>query len=228
MKPSPAPALRIRGLLFSPGPDLDLGPFDLTVAEGEHVLIVGASGCGKTSLLRLVAGLERPREGSIDLFGTRASDGPRLLLAPEKRPVGMLFQEGALWPHMTAARTLEFVLRRRGVAREDRAGRIRELLATVELEGLEQRLPATLSGGEAQRLSLARALAGDPRLLLLDEPLGPLDTGLRTALMERLRDLEQSLGLTTLHVTHDPAEAAALADRVLHMDGGRLVEGEAG
>ncbi len=214
-----------RGLSFSPEPQAGsprprtLGPWDLSLASGEHVLVVGPSGCGKTSLLRLIAGLEHPREGTLELFGECVSDGPRLLLPPEQRPLGMLFQEGALWPHMSAARTLDFVLRRRtALDRKARAQRAAELLELVELTGFEERLPGTLSGGEAQRLSLARALAADPRLLLLDEPLGPLDSALRQSLLERLGALGEQLGLTTLHVTHDPGEAAGLASRILAMD----------
>jgi ABC-type Fe3+/spermidine/putrescine transport system ATPase subunit len=222
-----APAVAARGLEVRARAARLLGPLDFSLAEGEHLLVVGASGSGKTTLLRAVAGLARPAAGRIELFGRLASDGPRISIPPEERRVGMVFQGGALWPHMNARRTLEFVLRVRGRSRAEARRRAGELLGEVELAGFEERLPGTLSGGEAQRLALARALAVEPRLLLLDEPLGPLDHGLRGALIARLAALQARLGLTVLHVTHDPAEVAALATRTLALRGGRLDEAPA-
>jgi ABC-type Fe3+/spermidine/putrescine transport system ATPase subunit len=218
-----APALRLSGLEVRAGQTRLLGPVDLEVAAGEHVLLVGPSGSGKTTLLRAVAGLVRPAAGRVELFGQPASDGPRLTLQPERRELGLVFQGGALWPHLSARRTLEFVLRARGAARAEARRRAGELLERVELAGYEERMPGTLSGGEAQRLALARALAMDPRLLLLDEPLGPLDAELRGSLLARLGALQRDLGLTMLHVTHDPAEARAVASRTITLRDGRLV-----
>ena len=223
-----APALRLSGLEVRAGTTRLLGPVDLEVAAGEHVLLVGPSGSGKTTLLRAVAGLVRPAAGRVELFGEPASEGPRLMLPPERRELGLVFQGGALWPHMSARRTLEFVLRARGGARAEARRRASELLERVELAGYEERMPGTLSGGEAQRLALARALAMDPRLLLLDEPLGPLDAELRGALIARLGALQRELGLTVLHVTHDPAEARSIASRtVTLLRDGRLAPGAA-
>jgi ABC-type Fe3+/spermidine/putrescine transport system ATPase subunit len=199
-----------------------LGPLDLDVEAGMHVVVLGPSGCGKTTLLRVIAGLARPSEGTLRLAGSLASDGPRLLIPCERRAIGMLFQEGALWPHMSAARTLDFVLRYKGVERARRKQRIAELLELVELAGFERRKPGSLSGGEAQRLALARALAGDPRLLLLDEPLGPLDAVLRRELLARIDDIQRRQKLTMIHVTHDPEESRAYADRSLRLEAGRL------
>jgi len=196
------------------------GPLELRVEEGEHVLLVGPSGSGKTSLLRAVSGLVRPVRGRIELFGRTVSEGPRLLVRPEQRGIGYVFQGGALWPHMSARRTLEFVLRARGAARAEARARVAGLLEQVELGGYEERMPGTLSGGEAQRLALARALAMDPRLLLLDEPLGPLDAELRGELIARLGALQRELGLTVLHVTHEPAEAASVATRTVRIRAG--------
>jgi ABC-type Fe3+/spermidine/putrescine transport system ATPase subunit len=216
-------AVRCERLEVHAGPTRLLGPLDLEVARGEHLLLCGPSGCGKTTLLRAVAGLARPTAGRVLLEGRPVSDGPRELVAPQARGIGLLFQGGALWPHMSVARTLEFVLARAGVPRAERAPRRAELLEWVELTGYEARKPGTLSGGEAQRLALARALATRPRLLLLDEPLGPLDAELRGALLERLGRLHDELDLTVIHVTHDPQEASGIADREVRMRAGVIV-----
>lgn len=218
-------AIRIRGLEVRAGKRAILGPVDLDVPAGEHVLIVGPSGCGKTTLLRAIAGLAAPHAGRIELDGALADEGAKRHLPPARRGVGMLFQNGALWPHMRAARQLRFVLRARGLGYGARRKRAKELLSLVELEGFDRRTPGTLSGGEAQRLALARALASDPRILLLDEPLGPLDAELRASLLARLVALRDELGLTVLHVTHDPAGARDVAHRVLRMRDG-AIEGD--
>ena len=196
----------------------------LEVAEREHLLVVGPSGSGKTTLLRTIAGLAVPSSGELSLFGAKASEGSRVLVPAERRRIGFLFQNGALWPHMSAARQIEFVLEQAGIAARERARRASELLEWVELRGFEQRMPATLSGGEAQRVALARALAVEPKLLLLDEPLGPLDFELRSALLAKLGELQQRLGLTIVHVTHAPDEARAIATRTLRLRGGRIEE----
>ncbi len=216
-------AIELRGVSVRAGDRTILDIVDLAVAEREHLLLVGPSGCGKTTLLRAIAGLVRPASGRLELFGRLASDGPRLALAPEQRGVGMLFQGGALWPHMNARKQLEFVLACARTPREQWRGRVSELLEWVELGGYGERLPATLSGGEAQRLALARAIAASPRLLLLDEPLGPLDEDLRLSLLAKLHELHQRLGLTVIHVTHAPNEARNCATRTVRMRAGRIV-----
>ncbi len=221
-------AIELRGVLVKVGRKAILGPVDLTVDKGEHVTVVGPSGCGKTTLLRVVAGLARMRKGRVSLAGRAVSEGARLLVPPERREIGMLFQGSALWPHMNARATLEFVLKSRGVPRGERHRTASELLSLVELGGFERRKPGSLSGGEAQRLALARALAGDPQLLLLDEPLGPLDAELRGELLARIDEIQKSRELTLLHVTHDPAESRAFSTRTLTMNEGQIVpEGEA-
>jgi ABC-type Fe3+/spermidine/putrescine transport system ATPase subunit len=206
-------AVRAEGRLLLDGVTFSL-------ERGEHALLVGPSGAGKTTLLRAIAGLVAPYRGEVRLFGVPASEPGRVLLAPAERGIGMLFQGAALWPHMSARGTLEFVLARRGVARGARRAKAEELLALCDLAGFAERRAATLSGGEAQRLGLARALAAEPRILLLDEPLGPLDAPRRGALLDRLHELQRRLGLTVLHVTHDPEEAGRVADRTLTLPTG--------
>jgi len=216
-------AIELRGLTVElPGGGRAVGPIDLEVPRGEHVLLIGPSGCGKTTLLRAVAGLVAPTAGTVSLFGTLASEPGRVRVRPEARGVGMLFQGGALWPHMSVRRTLAFVLRVSGGRATSE--RVAELLSWVRLDGMQERMPSTLSGGEKQRLALARALAGDPRVLLLDEPLGSLHAELRADLLDMLARLHDKLGWTTLHVTHDPDEASVYTARVLRMADGRLVD----
>lgn len=221
--------LALRGLVVELGRGEErrraLGPLDLDVRAGEHLLVAGRSGAGKTTLLRVIAGLVRASAGTVAIGG-RVVEGSGRPVPPQERGVGMLFQGGALWPHMSVARTLAFVLARRGIPRAERPRRAAELVELCELAGLERRRPAELSGGEAQRLALARALAMQPRVLLLDEPLGALDQELRATLLARLAEAHRRLALTTLHVTHAPAEALAVADRVLRLADGRLLEDE--
>lgn len=218
-------AVHARDLICSHRGGLELGPLSFEIPEGSWTRIIGPSGCGKTTLLRLIAGLMAPRAGELDLFGAPASRGSRVLMAPERRGIGMVFQgAGAgLWPHLNAQATLEFVYACRGLARAERSRRARELLARMQLDGKQERRPGELSGGEAARLALARALAGEPRLLLLDEPLGALDGALRAEMIRILTGLHAAGGLTILHVTHDPDELDGLAGKTLRLEQGRLV-----
>ncbi|WP_148613566.1 ABC transporter ATP-binding protein [Nocardioides rubriscoriae] len=190
------------------------------VPDGSVVAVLGPSGCGKSTLLRAVAGLERPRAGTISWDGVDLGGTPT-----HKRGFALMFQEGQLFGHLTVARNVGYALRlRRPRRRAADAERVASLLGLVGLEGYADRLPATLSGGERQRVALARSLAADPRLLLLDEPLSALDAGLRERLAGDLHDILRAAGTTTLVVTHDQEEAFALADRLVVMRDGRIVQ----
>jgi thiamine transport system ATP-binding protein len=191
----------------------------LEVAEGEVVTVLGPSGSGKSTLLRVVAGLQRPDSGRVLLDGKDLSSVPA-----HRRGIGLVFQDHALFHHRDVWGNVAFGLRMRGDSRERIEQRVRECLELVGLDGLERRSVATLSGGEQQRVALTRALAPEPRVLLLDEPLGSLDRRLRDRLLEDLIGIFDRLRVTALHVTHDRAEAFALGDRVVVMRDGRIVQ----
>jgi ABC-type Fe3+/spermidine/putrescine transport system ATPase subunit len=193
------------------------------VAAGETVAILGPSGCGKTTLLRLVAGLDVPDSGEISLGGTRVAGPNRSIVPPYRRGIGFVFQDLALWPHLTVRRHLDFVLESARIPRDERAARAHEALRLVRIEPMANRYPHELSGGEQQRVALARALVGQPRMLLLDEPLSSLDPELRRALRAELAGLTVALSVTAVYVTHDREDASALADRVMEMREGRIV-----
>ncbi len=191
----------------------------LDVGEGEVVTVLGPSGSGKSTLLRVIAGLQRRDSGRVLLDGEDISSVP-----PHRRGIGLVFQDHALFHHRDVAGNVAFGLRMRGEAKDEVGRRVRELLDLVGLAGFERRSVATLSGGEQQRVALARALAPEPRVLLLDEPLGSLDRLLRDRLLEDLARLFEELRVTALYVTHDHAEAFALGDRVAIMRTGRVVQ----
>jgi iron(III) transport system ATP-binding protein len=197
----------------------------LEVGRGECVVVLGPSGSGKTTLLRLLAGLEAPDEGTIELFGERVAE-PGRSVAPERRGVGMVFQDLALWPGKSVLDHVLFSIRRGrlGPSKAEERDRARRALEMLRLPGREKDLPHELSGGEAQRLALARAVAAAPRLLLLDEPLGSLDAPLRAVLGEEILRLRGATGATVVLVTHDRGEAYALGDRVAVMERGRILQ----
>jgi ABC-type Fe3+/spermidine/putrescine transport system ATPase subunit len=213
VSPPPVVAFRSVGKRFGQISALDDVSFD--VAPGECVALLGPSGCGKTTTLRILAGFETPDRGAIAIGGRDMRGVPTF-----ERPIGLVFQDYALFPHMSVAENVDYGLKRRGVPRAERAERRAEVLRLVRLTGLEERRPAELSGGQQQRVALARALAPRPALLLLDEPLSNLDARLRQDLRQELRAILQSAGTTTLMVTHDQEEALAMADRVVLMNGG--------
>ena len=213
------PLLRAEALTKRFGATLALDALDLDIAEGEFFALLGGSGSGKSTLLRLIAGFETPDSGRLLLDGQDISTTP-----PWARPVNMMFQSYALFPHMTVADNVAYGLRRAGVPRRDIAARVGAALAMVGLDGFDRRRPHQLSGGQRQRVALARSLVMRPRLLLLDEPLGALDAGLRERTGFELRALQRETGAAFVMVTHDQEEALALADRVALLDGGRIAQ----
>lgn len=216
------PAVDIRNVRkrFATHQALDGVTFE--VASRQCVVILGPSGCGKTTLLRLIAGLDVPDTGEIWLNGVQVASPGRSLLAPHSRGIGFVFQDLALWPHLTVGQSLQFVLDSQRVPRSEQDRRIQEALKLVRIDGFAGRYPHELSGGEQQRVALARALVGKPRLLLLDEPLSSLDAELRSAMRTELTRLRQELAVTTVYVTHDREDATVLADCMIEMRAGRI------
>lgn len=191
----------------------------LAIEEGEFFALVGPSGSGKTTLLRLVAGFAEPTSGIILIMGNTVQHLP-----PYKRDIGMVFQNYALFPHMSVYENIAFGLKVRHLPQSETESRVKALLELVRLPGMEDRRPQQLSGGQQQRVALARALATQPRLLLLDEPLGALDKKLRTAMQVELRQIQREVGITTVFVTHDQEEALTLSDRIAVINEGRIVQ----
>jgi ABC-type Fe3+/spermidine/putrescine transport system ATPase subunit len=223
-----SPFVDVRDVTKRHGRQAVVNAVSLQVYAGESIVIVGPSGSGKTTLLRIIAGLETPDEGEVWLEGQCVSARRRIVVPPYQRGLGFVFQDLALWPHMTIAQHLEFVLRAGSAPRSERQTRIRDALTRTRIDVLAERYPHQLSGGEQQRGALARAIVTRPRLLLLDEPLSNLDPELRTMMRGELTRIRQELSLTVVHVTHDYHEAADAADRVVRMKAGRIESGGAG
>ncbi len=192
---------------------------DLEIEKGEFFFLLGPSGCGKTTLLRLIAGFYRPEHGRVFFDDRDVTDVP-----PEKRNTGMVFQNYALWPHMTVWKNVEYGLSMRNIVPQERAERIRLALQMVRMEAYRDRSPNQLSGGQQQRVALARALVIEPDVVLLDEPLSNLDARLRLEMREEIQALHRNLGVTMIYVTHDQKEALAMANRVAVMQAGRVVQ----
>ncbi|MCO5090216.1 ABC transporter ATP-binding protein [Bosea sp. (in: a-proteobacteria)] len=195
------------------------------VPAGEIIVLLGSSGCGKTTTLRCIAGLEHPTAGRISIGGqTVSSPAEGILLPPRSREIGMVFQSYAVWPHMSVRQNVMYPLKRRGVSRDEAERRVKEALDLVDLGAYADRSVVALSGGQMQRVALARSLSYRPQLLLLDEPLSNLDAKLRLRLRDDLRRIIKQTGTTALYVTHDQAEATALGDRIGVMHNGRLLQ----
>ena len=211
--------LDVAGISVGYGRTTVLEALDLAVGKGEFVALLGASGCGKTTLLRTIAGFVAPRSGTVTVAGRDVTR-----LSPDRRGMALMFQSYALWPHMTVAQNIGYGLKLRRRGRSEIAGRVAEIEGLLGLRGLGGRKPAELSGGQRQRVALGRALAIEPDILLLDEPLSNLDARIRVAVRQEIRALQQRLGITAILVTHDREEAMVMADRIVILDAGRIAQ----
>lgn len=213
------PAVSFQNVTRRYGPVTAVNRVNLDIAPGEFFALLGSSGSGKTTLLMLLAGFETPTEGSVLMSGVPVSDVP-----PHRRKIGVVFQNYALFPHLTAAENVAYPLKMRGVGRSERDERVRAALSLVNLSDRGGSYPIQMSGGQQQRVALARALVFGPDLLLMDEPLGALDRRLRDQMQQELKRIQRELGITVIYVTHDQSEAMAMADRIGVMAGGKLLQ----
>jgi iron(III) transport system ATP-binding protein len=217
--------IRVAGLAKAFGVTAAVDAIDFDVPAGSLVTLLGPSGCGKTTTLRLIAGLEKPDAGEIHVGGRLLTSAARgVFVPPEKRRMGMVFQTYAIWPHMTVFENIAFPLREQRVRPAEIRERVMAILQTLGLDGFHDRPAPLLSGGQQQRVALGRALVADPDVLLLDEPFSNLDARLREDMRLELKDLQTRVGVTTLFVTHDQAEAMILSDRVFVMNAGRIAQ----
>lgn len=212
-------AVTIQGVTKRFGDVVAVDNVDLEIADGEFFAMLGPSGCGKTTTLRMIAGLEFPTQGSLKIFGEEVGTLP-----PNLRPVNTVFQNYALFPHMSVLDNVSFGLRMQSVNKSEAASRAKEMIELVQLGGMEKRKPDQLSGGQQQRVALARALVNQPKVLLLDEPLGALDLKLRQEMQTELKSLQRELGVSFVFVTHDQEEAMAMSDRIAVMHEGKLLQ----
>jgi iron(III) transport system ATP-binding protein len=215
--------IQIEGVTKRFGPVAAVRDLSLDIGEGEFVTLLGPSGCGKTTLLRLIAGFMTPDAGTIRV-GSAALSTPTAVVPPERRGMGMVFQNYAVWPHKTVYQNVAFGLEVRKVPGSEIRTRVARVLELVNLAGLDRRYPSQLSGGQQQRVALARSLVVEPSILLLDEPLSNLDAKLRERMRWELKDLQRRTGIVFVYVTHDQSEAMALSDRIAVMHQGELMQ----
>jgi ABC-type Fe3+/spermidine/putrescine transport system ATPase subunit len=217
------PSLKVENLVISYNGLRAVDDVSFDISAGEHFTLLGASGCGKTTTLRAIAGLETPVGGRITLNGAPAFDAAKAInLSPDKRGIAMVFQNYAVWPHMTVAENVSFGLRARGISGAELSEKVRRAVERVGLEKFAERSASQLSGGQQQRVALARSIALEPAMILFDEPLSNLDAKLRLRMRSELRELQQRLGFSSVYVTHDQEEALAMSDRIAIMNGGKI------
>lgn len=209
--------LELKDIKKNFGETVVLKGVSLAIEEGEFVTFLGSSGCGKTTILRIIAGLEYPDSGSVLI-----EEKDMEKLGPEKRNVNMVFQNYALFPHMNVEQNIGYGLKIKGVAKDEIKHRVKEMLKLVQLEGFEARRPSAMSGGQRQRVAIARALINNPKVLLLDEPLGALDLQLRRQMQMELKHLQKELGITFVYITHDQEEAINMSDRIVILNNGYI------
>lgn len=214
-------ALGLKGINKTFGNVIAVNDFSLDIEDGEFISLLGPSGCGKTTLLRIVAGFEVPDSGEVLINGTNILDMP-----PNKRPMNMVFQRYALFPHMTVYENIAFSQFLKKRPREEIEGKVSKMLGLVQLEGFESRKPEQLSGGQCQRIALVRALINEPKVLLLDEPLGALDLKIRKQMQIELKNIQEKLGITFIYVTHDQEEALVMSDRIVLMRSGKIIQAD--
>lgn len=212
-------AVELRGITKKFGDVVAVDNVDLAIEDGEFFAMLGPSGCGKTTTLRMIAGLEFPTQGSLSIFGEEVGT-----LAPNKRSVNTVFQNYALFPHLTVLDNVGFGLKMQGIDKKETRSRAMEMIELVQLKGLEDRKPDQMSGGQQQRVALARALVNQPKVLLLDEPLGALDLKLRQEMQLELKKLQRDVGISFVFVTHDQEEALTMSDRIAVMHEGKLLQ----
>lgn len=217
------PAVELKDVRFAQRRAAILSDVTLSIGGGEILALFGPSGSGKSTLIRIILGLAAPDAGVVRISGRAVSEPRRIVVPPEERGLGVVFQDLALWPHLTAAGHLDFGLAANGIAKPERRRRIAAMLESVGLTDKAGRCPGELSGGERQRVAIARALVLEPRVVLLDEPLSNLDVALKADLLRLFHRLIRERGATALYVTHDPREAVGFADRVAVLEAGRVV-----
>ncbi|OQX59534.1 MAG: iron ABC transporter ATP-binding protein [Helicobacteraceae bacterium 4484_230] len=215
--------ITLKNITKSYGQNKVLDNVSLTVEAKERIVIFGPSGCGKTTLLRIIAGFVAPDSGTLFIEDEPVADSGVIIKTPQERNIGMVFQDLALWPHMSVKENIAFGLKAKGVSGAEREERIREMLELVDMSGYEKRKPSQLSGGEQQRVALARALVLEPKILLMDEPLSSLDAKLNIRLRKEILSLQQKLGFTLVYVTHNEDEASDIATRLIRMDFGNSI-----